>query len=320
MTRRAHSRIQVADEQRVDDDVLAGLRAAHKHLPCRLLYDARGAELFEQICAVADYYPARTEIALLEHHLPAIAAAVGARARVIEPGSGAGRKTRLLLAALAQPAIYVPIDISSEQLETTARALRDAFPALEVTPVHGDYTRAIALPHPRTSFERTLIFFPGSTIGNFEPVEAEAFLARLAVLAGPHSMLLLGADSNADPESLLHAYDDAQGITAAFDLNILEHVNRTHHATFEPDAFMHRARWNARRSRVEMHLVSRRRQTVRVADEVFELDPGESIVTEHCYKHSEDTLRALLADAGWAVHQVFVDQQRRMHLWLAVRR
>jgi dimethylhistidine N-methyltransferase len=302
---------------RAADDVLAGLRATPKHLPCRLLYDLRGAALFEQICEVADYYLTRAEIALLERHLPSIAAAVGARARVIEPGSGDGRKTRMLLAALDRPAAYVPIDISAEQLEATARELRQAFPGVEVQPVHGDFTHPIELPPLRATIDGTLVFFPGSTIGNLEPADAEAFLAHLCELAGPGGMLLLGADENADCETLVRAYDDAAGVTAAFDLNILAHLNRTHDATFDLDGFVHRASWDAQRSRIEMHLVSRRRQTVRVDGEHFELARGEAIVTEHCYKHPAEALRALLEAAGWAVRQVFIDPDRRMHLWLA---
>src|SRR5262245_20739281 len=159
------------------DDVIAGLRAPQKHLPCRLLYDARGAALFEQICTLDDYYPTRSELALLEAHLPAIAATVGPRARVIEPGSGAGIKTRMLLRTLEDPAGYVPIDISPEQREDTARALRAELPGLEVQPMFGDYTRPLALPPPVRPAARTLAFFPGSTIGNFEPDCAQAFLA-----------------------------------------------------------------------------------------------------------------------------------------------
>src|SRR5882757_5228254 len=191
------------------DDVLAGLRAPRKHLPCKLLYDARGAELFEQICTLDEYYPYRAELALLDQHLPAIARVLGPGARVIEPGSGAGLKTRMLLAALDRPASYIPIDVSAEQLAATARALEAAFPGLEVAPIAGDYTQPIELP-PAPGPGRTVVFFPGSTIGNFEPSDARQFLARFAALAGPGAAIVLGADANRDPETLLPAYDDAQ--------------------------------------------------------------------------------------------------------------
>ena len=301
------------------DDVIAGLRAPHKHLPCKLLYDARGAELFEQICTLDEYYPYRSEIALLDRHLPAIAQAIGSAARVIEPGSGAGRKTRMLLAALDRPASYVPIDVSAEQLAATARALADAYPGLEVAPVTADYTRPLALPPPAPGTGRTAVFFPGSTIGNFEPDDARGFLTRMAELAGPGAALVLGADSNIDPEQLLRAYDDAQGVTAAFDLNVLAHLNRSHGATFDLSAFLHRAVWNAQRSRIEMHLVSRRRQVVEVAGEPIRFERGEAIVTEHCYKHPPEALAALLASAGWRASRTFADPEGRMRLWLAER-
>ncbi|HTL31705.1 MAG TPA: L-histidine N(alpha)-methyltransferase [Kofleriaceae bacterium] len=303
----------------LDDDVLAGLRAPIKRLPCRLLYDARGAELFERITAVDDYYLTRSELALLDEHLPAIAKLVGPAARVIEPGSGAGRKTRMLLAALDGPATYMPIDVAAEQLAETAAALRDTFPDLEVLPVVGDYTAPLALPPATRATRRTLVFFPGSTIGNFEPDEARRFLVRLRNDAGEGAMLLLGADGNTRRDELLRAYDDSEGVTAAFDLNVLSHVNATYHANFDRDQFMHRAVWNASRSRIEMHLVSRRKQTVTVAGERFELDRGEPIVTEHCYKHPPEVLEAILRDSGWHTTQQFVDAACRMRLWLAVR-
>jgi len=301
------------------DDVLAGLRAPHKTLPCRLLYDARGAELFEQICTLDEYYPTRSELALLDAHLPELARAIGPQARVIEPGSGAGLKTRMLLAALDRPASYIPIDVSAEQLATTADDLRAAFPALEVVPIAGDYNAALALPSGLAPAGRTAVFFPGSTIGNFEPADARGFLTRLGVLAGPGAVLVLGADANQDPDELLRAYDDAQGVTAAFDLNLLAHLNRTRGATFELSAFMHRAVWDATRSRIEMHLVSRRRQVVEVSGEAFQLERGEAIVTEHCYKHPPAVLAGLLADAGWRVRETFVDPRGRMRLWLGER-
>ncbi|HEY4180542.1 MAG TPA: L-histidine N(alpha)-methyltransferase [Kofleriaceae bacterium] len=306
-------------EQPIQCDVIAGLRDAPKHLPCRLLYDARGAELFEQITGVEDYYLTRAELALLEARLPAIAALVGPRARVIEPGSGAGRKTRMLLAALDRPAVYVPIDVAEQQLAETATTLREAFPGLEVLPVLGDYTQSIAIPATKHA-GKTVVFFPGSTIGNFEPDEARKFLGRLANLAGPDALLILGADANGNHEELLRAYDDSEGVTAAFNLNVLAHLNATHDATFNLDAFTHRAVWNAARSRIEMHLVSRRDQVVMVAGEPIMFENGESIITEHCYKHSPGMLEHLLVASGWRVTEIFVDTEQRMRIWVSTTR
>jgi L-histidine N-alpha-methyltransferase len=224
----------------------------------------------------------------------------------------------MLLAALAQPTQYVPIDVSGEQLEANARALRHEVPGLDVAPVHGDYTGHLVLPRPPAEIGATLAFFPGSTLGNFEPSEARAFLARLRVLAGDRGMLVLGTDSNQDASSLVRAYDDRDGVTAAFDLNVLAHVNRTHAATFDLDRFVHRAVWNAERSRVEMHLVSQRAQHVRVGSELVAFASGESIVTEHCYKHSADVIASMIVRAGWDMSTVFVGNAARMRLWVAV--
>lgn len=301
------------------DDVIAGLRAPRKHLPCKLLYDARGAALFEQICTLEEYYPYRTELALLDRHLPDIARAIGPASRVIEPGSGAGVKTRMLLDALDRPASYIPIDVSAEQLAETARVLGAAYPGLDIVPIAADYTQPLELPPARPGTGQSVVFFPGSTIGNFEPDQARGFLAGMAELAGPGASLVLGADTNTDPESLLRAYDDPHGVTAAFDLNVLAHLNHSRGATFDLSAFLHRAVWDAARSRIEMHLVSRRRQVVHVAGQAIALERGEPIVTEHCYKHPPEVLAALLAGAGWEVRQVFADPHGRMRLWLAGR-
>ncbi|MEO8841075.1 MAG: L-histidine N(alpha)-methyltransferase [Kofleriaceae bacterium] len=289
----------------------------NKNLPCRLLYDARGADLFERITAVADYYVTRAEVALLEAKLPAIAILVGRKARVIEPGSGAGRKTRMLLAALDRPATYVPIDVAEDQLADTAETLHAAFPDLEVLPVLGDYMQQLVLPTSTRPLGTTIVFFPGSTIGNFEPDEAQRFLTELARLAGPDAMILLGADGNANPDELLRAYDDREGVTAEFNLNVLSHINTTHRANFDVSQFTHRALWNTAKSRIEMHLVSKRPQTVTVGGHRFNFRRGEHIVTEHCYKHAPATLETILRESGWRVAETFVDPDQRMRLWLA---
>lgn len=297
------------------DLVLTGLRAAQKHLPCQLLWDERGAELFARICELEDYYLTRHELALFDRHLGGIARGVGPRARVIEPGSGLGLKTRLLLDALETPAAYVPIEIEAEQLEASTRQLRAAYPALEIAPVCADYLRPFEIPPSRVPFARSLVFFPGSTIGNLELETAEAFLARLAGLAGEGGMLLLGADSNGDRASLVRAYDDREGVTAEFDRNILVHVNRVHGADFDPAAFVHRAVWVPEDHRIEMQLVSSRDQRVHVAGDVIELARGEAIVTEHCHKYPPRVLESLLDRSGWRLREVFVDPLDRMRLW-----
>ena len=303
----------------MSDDVLEGLFGSPRRLPCRLLWDARGAQLFARICTLDDYYLTRHELELMCEHLPAIASAIGPEARVIEPGSGLAHKTRLLLDALAAPASYVPIEVEAEQLALTVAALRSAYPDLEVEPICADYMQLVGLPRSRRRHRRGVVFFPGSTIGNFERDEAEAFLARFGRLAGPGALLVLGADSNGDAAALVRAYDDREGLTAEFDRNILVHVNRACGADFDPEAFEHRAVWDPVRTRVEMHLVSRNRQRVRISGHQLQLGAGESIVTEHCYKYPAPVLEALLARAGWRVREVFADARGWMRLWLCER-
>ncbi len=307
---------RITDADLQPDEVLAGLRASRKRLPCRLLYDAEGAELFTKISTLDAYYPTRLELELLDRHLPVIAHHVGPEARVIEPGSGEGVKPRKLLRALERPLSYVAIDVAHEQLEQSARSLRADFPQVEIQTLTADYTHPFELPVPQHEWRRSLVFFPGSTIGNFEPRDARAFLAMLARAAGDDRMLLLGADATREPGTLERAYDDEHGVTAAFNKNVLAHLNRTRGATFELDHFDHRAVWNAAASRVEMHLVSNRRQLVRIDNEAISFADGEPLVTEHCYKHSPEAMQALLAAAGWRTRQIFTSTQRPYRLWL----
>jgi dimethylhistidine N-methyltransferase len=285
-----------------DDDVLAGLRAARKQLPHRLPSDAGDTT--------------RTELALLAHHLPQVAHHVGPCARVVEPGAGDGKQTRALLHALDAPSSYVPIDLAHEPLQRLAAALRRDFPAIEIAPVIADVSAPFALPAPQHAFKRTLVFLPGSAIGNFEPDDARRVLARLATVAGPDRMLLVGADATRDPEILRGAYDDDHGVTAAFNKDALAHLNRAREATFDLDAFAHRAVWNAAASRVELHLVSKRRQVVRVAGVDVTFFADEPIVTAHCYKHTPAAMHALLASAGWRPRQVFTASAMPFRLWL----
>jgi dimethylhistidine N-methyltransferase len=298
-----------------DDDVLAALRERPKRLPCRLLYDATGAELFEQITGLDDYYPTRIEYRLLDAMLPRIADDTGPHARVIEPGAGGGCKTRRLLGALIRPAAYVGIDVSREILAHTHATLARELPGVDVHTIAGDFTRPFSLPATRRTLGTTLVFFPGSTIGNFEPFDAIVFLAGLQRLAGPGGRLLLGADGTQDPAALVRAYDDIDGVTAKFNLNVLGHLNRTRGAHFDLAAFHHRAVWNSRHSRVEMQLVSQRDQRVDVGGDVIDLAKGEPIVTEYAYKHTMPAIRSMLHTAGWEAREVLTGKEYPMRLW-----
>jgi dimethylhistidine N-methyltransferase len=303
----------------VPKDVLAGLQARPRTLPCRLLWDTRGAELFADICNVDEYYLTRHELGILREHLPAIARAVGPRARVIEPGSGLALKTHLLLDALEAPASYIAIELEAAQLASATAALRTAYPQIEVEPLCADYTRPFELPASARTFERSLVFFPGSTIGNFELEEARTFLARFAAQVEPGACLVLGADSSSDGAALVAAYDDAAGVTAEFDRNVLVHLNREYGADFDASAFAHRAVWDPERCRIEMHLVSLRDQRVHIGGTVIGLRRDEPIVTEHCYKYRPEAVQALLARSGWRVDNVYADARGWMRLWVATR-
>jgi dimethylhistidine N-methyltransferase len=292
-------------------DVLRGLSRRPKEIPCKYLYDARGSALFEEICGLAEYYPTRTELGILERHVGEMAALLGPGCLVIEPGSGSGRKTELLVGALADPVGYVPIDISPGPLRSFARRLAAAHPRLEVLPVLADYLDEPALPEPRRAPRRTVVFFPGSTIGNLHPGQAAQFLKRIAAACGRGGALLVGVDLPKDRRTLERAYDDARGVTAAFNLNLLARLNRELDADFDLRRFRHRAVWVEQASRIEMHLVSEAEQTVRVDGVPIHFAAGESICTEHSHKYSLDGFARLARRAGLAVRRVWTDRQRR---------
>lgn len=293
--------------ERFREEVLAGLRARPKSLPCKYLYDARGSALFERICRLPEYYPTRTELGIMETHAAEMAAVLGLGCLLIELGSGSGRKTRLLLEHLKDPAGYVPIDISRAALESSALALARAFGALEILPVCADYTQGFEIPRPRRRVLRRVVYFPGSTIGNLAPPDAREFLARIAALVGRAGGLLIGVDLEKAPRLLEPAYDDPAGVTAEFNRNLLVRINRELGGNFEPARFRHHAFWNAGERRIEMHLVSETQQTVRVDGTEIGFVPGESIHTENSYKYSPAAFAALAAEAGFDVRGAWTD-------------
>ena len=282
-------------------DALAGLAATPKRLPSKYFYDARGSRLFEAITRQPEYYPTRVETTLLAARSADIARTLGARLHVIEYGSGDGRKTRLLLAALAAPVAYTPIEISRAALLAASARLAGEFPALELLPVCADFTRPLVLPTPAAPPRARLLFFPGSTLGNFVDAEAVALLAAMRAMLGPGGRALVGIDLVKDARVLEAAYNDAAGVTAAFTLNLLARLNRELGADFDLAAFQHRARYHAARQRIETDLVSRRAQRVRIGGRDFAFAAGEPVRVEHSVKYTDASFAALAARAGLRV-------------------
>lgn len=287
-------------------EIADGLAQNPKRLPCKLFYDAQGSALFEQICELDEYYLTRTELAILTSNAREIAGAIGPGRVLVEYGSGASLKTRLLLDTLPSVAAYVPIDICEPALRASQAALRAAYPQLTILPINADYTGDLQLPNIVRATP-VAAFFPGSTIGNFDPSSAAEFLTRIREHCGSHGKLLIGVDLEKDEPTLLAAYDDRKGITARFNLNLLRVLNRDYNAYFRLDEFEHRAVWNRTESRVEMHLVSKSRQVVQVDSMAVRLDVGEPIVTEYCYKYSLGHFRQLCQRSGFSVERVWLD-------------
>jgi dimethylhistidine N-methyltransferase len=279
-------------------DALAGLRRSPKELPCKYLYDAAGSALFDAICETPEYYPTRAELAIMRAHAGEMGRRLGPGCQVIEYGSGSGVKTRVLLRHLPRPTACVPVDISADHLRRSAKELATRFPEVEVQPVAADFTCPFDVPDPTTATRRRVVYFPGSTIGNFGPPEALSLLKGIAQLCGSGGALLIGVDLRKDPAVLNAAYNDAAGVTAAFNRNLLARMNRELGADFDPEAFRHRAFYNDVAGRVEMHLVSTREQTVRVGGRPIRFAAGESIHTENSYKYAPDEFERLAAGAG----------------------
>lgn len=291
------------------DDVISGLSQPQKALPPKYLYDAEGSRLFERICRLREYYPTRTELALTRRHLREIARFAGQRCELIEYGSGEGVKTRMLIEHL-RPARYVPIDISEAALRAATSRLAREFPWLDIAAVVGDFSRPLGLPRRGArAARRRVAYFPGSTIGNLSPAEAEGFLRMTRAQVGASGAMLVGVDLKKDANALHAAYNDAKGVTAAFNLNLLARINRELGADFDLRRFRHYAFYNATLGRVEMHLVSLASQSVRVGLSRFRFEAGETIHTENSWKYSVEEFQALAAEAGFRAARVWRDRR-----------
>ncbi len=287
------------------EDVIAGLSLPQKTLPPKYFYDAKGSRLFEAICRLKEYYPTRSELALTRGHLGAIARFAGKGSTLIEYGSGESVKSRLLIEAL-RPSAYVPVDISEHALHLAAARLRRLFPWLDILAVHGDFSQPLKIPVAQGRGRR-LVYFPGSTIGNLLPQEAHAFLRMTRGQVGPRGVMLIGVDLKKDANVLHTAYNDAKGVTAAFNMNVLARINRELGGSFRLSRFRHYAFYNPHRGRIEMHLVSLAKQSVDVGDHRCDVDAGESIHTENSYKYTIDEFRLLAKSAGFTGEKVWLD-------------
>jgi dimethylhistidine N-methyltransferase len=289
-------------------DFLGGLHRSNKELPSKYFYDREGAALFDRICELPEYYLTRTEANILRNCVPEVVGLVGPVALLVELGSGSSVKTRLLLDHLECPAAYVPVDIARRHLIQTVRALQKAYPHLQVLPVCADYSQELHFPVPLVPPRRTFFFFPGSTIGNFSPAQAERFLGRLLAMAGDEGALLVGVDQKKDPGILETAYNDTKGVTSAFNKNILARANRELEADFDLRRFEHLAFYNEQQGRIEMHLVSLDSKLVMVGDEPILFAEGESILTEYSYKYHPEEFMQLARRAGWTPTALWTDE------------
>jgi dimethylhistidine N-methyltransferase len=290
------------------EDVVEGLGKTQKQLSPKYFYDERGSTLFDEITRLDEYYPTRTEAAIMRDHVDEMAEAIGPNAALVEYGSGSSEKTRILLDRLASElAGYIPVDISREHLVNAAQSIADTYPDLVVQPVCADYTSPFSLPDLAEDAERTVIYFPGSTIGNFNRGEATDFLRQMAVMAGPGGGLLIGVDLKKAPTILHAAYNDREGVTAEFNLNLLRRINRELGGDFDVSAFRHEAVWRPSPGRMEMHLVSKRKQEVHIGEHTFSFEDGETIHTENSCKFSLDEFRRMARDAGFDIRSVWTD-------------
>ena len=291
-------------------DVIAGLSSEPRTLPCKYFYDERGAALFQKICELPEYYITRTEIDILDRHRAEIAAHLGPQIDLIGLGTGSGTKTRILIDALEKPAVYIPVDISDKQLRKSTALFHKIFPDLEILPVCADYLQPVALPSPSRKATRNVVYFPGSTIGNFGPDEATEFLCRIANVCRHDGALLIGVDLRKDRDVIEAAYNDTAGITAQFNLNLLARANRELGADFDLQYWLHRAIYNSDAGRVEMYLISQVDQAVHIGDHTFGFRAGEKIITEFSHKYAPEGFAALARNAGFEFQKMWTDDAR----------
>jgi dimethylhistidine N-methyltransferase len=288
-------------------DVIEGLSSEPRTLPCKYFYDERGAALFQKICELPEYYITRTEIDILDRHRTEIAAHLGPQINLIGLGTGSGTKTRILIEALEKPAGYIPVDISEKQLRKSTALFHKIFPDLEILPVCADYLQPVALPSTRRKAARNVVYFPGSTLGNFEPDEATQFLRRIAKVCRRAGALLIGVDLRKDRDVIEAAYNDSAGVTAQFNLNLLARANRELGGDFDLQHWRHRAIYNSDAGRIEMYLISQIDQAVHIGDHTFGFRSGEKIITEFSYKYAPEGFAALARDAGFEFQKMWTD-------------
>lgn len=308
-----------ATRQAMLEEVLDGLQQPHKQLPSKYFYDERGSELFEQITYLPEYYLTQTERAILEQNLDDISRYFDSNTMLIELGSGSSAKTRLLLNQLSELSAYVPVDISEEYLLKVVNQLRREYPRISIIPVFADYTSHFELPNLGRATQQQIVFFPGSTIGNFNPRKAQGFLENIASLTNDNAGLLIGVDLKKDSAILEAAYNDKKGLTAQFNKNILERLNRELDANFDIDHFAHHAFYNEEQGRIEMHLVSQEEQTIAMDGQEFHFDKEESIHTENSYKYSLGEFEDLVSN-WYSVDQVWTDAKNYFSLQFLVKR
>jgi len=301
-------------------DIVAGLKLPEKMVSPKYFYDERGSQLFDQITHLPEYYPTETELGIMQDNMAEIVALIGERASLIEFGSGSSRKTRALLDSLQRQAVYVPVDISEDHLLASAEKIRAEHPGLEVLPVVADFTHPFALPNPTIMPRRNIVYFPGSTIGNFTHQAAHDLLEVMYQEAGDDGAMLIGVDLQKDPAIIERAYNDSAGITAQFNLNMLHHLNREFGFDFNVKAFTHSARYDEDEGRMEIRLISNRNQIVTVGDEEFAIDDGESILTEYSHKYTLDGFAAMAARAKFRVDKVWTDSERLFSVQYCARR